>query len=1006
MLILKYLLFKKHLPKKSDADFSEFTVKKLKEIAALFDLLFQCYAEPGDKDGKLDKENKSKINDIANKLVLSLNAPELNTPIPLHEKLHDFFAALRSAQKISAEECNWIQTIVNLIFAINIPDVAAAVKFLKTKMQGERNLHSSDAKHVKEAVDYSLALTAKEQELHPEKHPFFRHQKNASIGYRDAQYKMGLYFLNHHLIPEAGIPAEYREGDERVQYCRRQAFQYLSAASQQNHTMAKYNLSLMYRDDHTIALLDGKTFSDDNEKEKYHMTMYRDLTLEAANQGLAAALEAIGNDLYYVSLQQEFARRSPVNALLAKRWRAFDLLRQAAEQGRAKAAITLSYMYFHDHLPLNGFLNGVDSDSYSKLQQAYFWWEFAKIQSDDNADYDPELGRLEDRGILIEFYDKLKAEDEKLKYQLQEFSWCKSLALAGNPKAEALLSNFYFNNIGVPETEYGSITDPDERIVFRLRQAFVWCKKAVLNGVQDMQLMLGDYYFQNQIPETEYGPEIKDDAEKRWVFGVKQGYFWYQSAAEHGDVKAQVSIIMLYDLHIRRYEENGLIIDEEYHKLSDENEKSKYRMRKLQLFAAELAKIPNGEVHAFLAILYFKDSGMVCLENQGMLDNTLIAKHSWEKILFHYKKAKELPWREVGNFTMDRNHFLNYIEKLPVHSVIETFRDDLLSMLIRQNYPINVQNDQEKTALDVAAGLHFPCPNGAIDLLHHRTAIEPCLLGFKKKIVNLFLKIKAEYLLELCRDWKAIISPEKYSVYPFLLEEIAKEMIQKTASDWCVKHQIAIQGYFEKVPFFRNHYDVPSQNKLLMDQSESLLKSIVKNEIDRRIKKYNSWIIRLKNNTKKVEQRPLYRDLKPYLQLFLYKQECNAENQEMTKVIWDIILSYLIKMPESINTAKTRKNQDKLYPSHIAWQSICKSRLEISEFLFTKHQSQIKKESEACAIPLQLQKGALSELASQLNMKRLDESQPQSSKESADGMEPVVSTVDGQSKQIKTRKFY
>jgi TPR repeat protein len=179
---------------------------------------------------------------------------------------------------------------------------------------------------------------------------------------------------------------------------------------------------------------------------------------------------------------------------------AVRLLREAAEQGNAKAQETLGDCYNEG--------NGVAKDR----GEAERWWRKSADQRRKEAEHGSAYGYYEQLN-LGNCYRKGSAEDKK-----EAVKWFRMAARGGNVYAQLALGECYSQGDGVPVDK---------------TEAVKWYRKAAENGNEDACIKLGDCYIEG------VGVEMnKEEGSKWYKKGREQLRFLLQLGKlnrKHGD---------------------------------------------------------------------------------------------------------------------------------------------------------------------------------------------------------------------------------------------------------------------------------------------------------------------------------------------------------------------------------------------------------------------------------------------------------------------------------------
>ncbi len=434
------------------------------------------------------------------------------------------------------------------------------------------------------------------------------------------------------------------------------------------------------------------------------------------------------------------------------------------------------------------------------------------------------------------------------------------------------------------------------------------------DAVLRFQLTLANKYQNNiELSEKNYPRNIKTEQD-RALYRRCMAFEIYKLCAEKGDMDSIEEIARYYN------NQNDTLCDENMLNIKNETERTAYRFRALYFWLQAMIDGQNGFAMKKLAELY--------LNNIEIPANERDPKIIWKNINLYYKKARQMfadapdePDAQEGLLMVDA--VLKEINEQPLCFVISHRRTDLLQMLLYQSDSIDILYREGKTSLQIALSLTPPIPR-MIDLVHFRQAIEPCFKNYPAKIINLFLRIKADFMNKVVVAFESLQPHQKLTIDLKHLKAIADRHVKEAAVRWIARNRNDIDNYF----LARNYLPETDLDK----ECSQMLQAIMTHNIEIRMKKSENF--------------HLSKNLKPYITFiidetkFWAKRGCSIPlvpthtqktSLDIHHSIREIILSYLIKKPKSIKTHKLANG--KLHSSLVAWQELCNNRYKLSKLI-------------------------------------------------------------------------
>ncbi len=791
-------------------------------------------------------------------------------------------------------------------------------------------------------TEYQGIKEEHEKKLHREQKAFYWFKFAAQHNHSSGAFHLGMNYLHR-----VGIPPEefgfLKSKAQKNAYCNERAFYWLEKAAKQGHKHAQYRFSLCFYENIGLPSADfGLSESDAKTSEQHrlrHALLWAAKSAEAGiinAQYLAGRLCQIIDPNIFKNFFEDIFGLS-FNNDSPKEWTYYFFAR-AAGNGHTAAKLELASIYLNDPMAPSyetktykgaisekeNFKDDAERDSYRMKMYSDLCFSAAE-EGSPLAQEKIGLACLGDKELPDRAYGW--AEDEETRSLIRKklaFKWLKAAAEQGRVDAAVNLGYLYGlpnHTDYIPASEYKNIKEERERALYRAHKAFYWNKLTAEKGDYVGQFNLGLHYRGTKpIPAEEYS-DRKTVAEQR-TYRNEQAFYWFKAALKQGYKRASTELISLYEY------EPSVISDKEYIDAKSEAERFTYRMKMMHDLGEIAAEICSGEAQLELARLYLRQRSIM-----GSNVNPILL---WEKITEYVKRAADMPWKSDDLTFADLK---NSIKLRPLHLALRHRRDDIYKALIEHNISINELDELGHTLFDTTQSLPLEQ-----NVLLTRASIENCLIHYHNSCINLFLKVKAEYLTGLLKSFQSAELNMQVSVDYTVLKSIADDMLQHWTLILYDKNLTHIKKYYcEKL-------SIASDNELAqerLDESLAMLKIILQNNIYKRIEQNKSLIIKTKKTGAiRIETYPLLRELRPYLHFLLFRTQYLRADQGAEKDIKDLILSYLSVVPRTVKKEKKKHGKEvaALSPSQVNWQSICQSRARMSDIIFNRYQLQESRE--------------------------------------------------------------
>lgn len=699
--------------------------------------------------------------------------------------------------------------------------------------------------------------------------------KAAEIGHAISQGELARLYEKNLGVPDAIYASYSWATNEQNKLLARyyEAFKWCSLAVKNGAPLKyHYDLALLFRD----AKFPPEEYNkvnlsmSESNKQEYRNQQFFQLCKTAAEQGEAGAQEALGEAYYFnrnLPLKELADKPSEAAKKTFRFEQGFKWLMLAAKNGQAEAATHVSYMYANDYAPPDELANfKTDAEKLTfRNRKAFYWAKIAAQQGNVRAMHNLSVFYGNVYCSEEDEYRKLQSDFERVSYrQQQEFYWAKKAAQLNFLHAFQYLAGCYELNKGVPETEYEQDSTEIIRKLYRDREAFKWCKKGA--DLKDMaaRIKLANYYRNNiGVPETDYQAEIKSEAEQ-FIHRKKCAFELYKGCALEKNKEAQWVLIHYYEGNVNNIYDNALSAFEESAQKTAYSDQQLYRWTKT-VFEENLDAYGIQK----MAQLY--------LQNRGVPAEHRSPSLSWEKIRFYYRLAYEYFKNTYGDMHFDTLTVLgiaNKIDGSPLCFVITNKRPDLLQMFLDQNSNINVVDDQGHTPLEIAVALQPPMPD-MVDLLQIRDALEPCFKNYQEKIMNLFIKVKINFLRELITTFKNLSSKELLKPSTNQLNPLINDITKTAAERWHSTNLNAI------VKYFVNQSIEPKTAQEFI----KMLSTIIHFDLNKRADQKNTPYCESKDKKSvlRLETSLLLKDLKPYIRFLLDEAQWTKKRDELQR---------------------------------------------------------------------------------------------------------------------------